>query len=227
VLALNPAMPVTGVVHEGPRGGDGHLHLSRSGARPLRFEPADLILNPRRLKAKMQFQRDVTDPPQYGYTEAHCSAIADVCNKAAGASAEPDINADTDAIVGTFTARAQRIEGLTTYGTTVDRYRAMDALRPPPGERDYDRAHGPLRYLKDANTGDLVIRVSDLLSVARDHRGGSIEHGWLDARMQHLGWERARLRGYAEAGRAGRTGPMLRCDVYRGIEPCDMDAPDA
>lgn len=49
VLALDPAHPVTGVRHEGPRGGDGHVHITRAGAGPIRFEPCRQIATARQM----------------------------------------------------------------------------------------------------------------------------------------------------------------------------------
>ena len=76
-----------------------------------------------------------------------------------------------------------------------------------------------MRYLVDANTGELVIRVGDLQAAARSHIGSSLPRGWLDARMRALGWERRALDGHAVDGRAGRIGPHARTFVYCGHIP--------
>lgn len=72
----------------------------------------------------------------------------------------------------------------------------------------------PARYLVDANTGELVIRVGDLQAAARAHIGSSLPRGWLDARMQALGWDRRGLDGHA-----GRQGRHARTLIYRGHVP--------
>ena len=103
---------------------------------------------------------------------------------------------------------------LTTYGTAAQRYEAATALRPDLGGK---------RYFQDKNTGEYVIRVSDLQKMAREVYGGSIERGWLDARMEALGWERRTLDGHARPGTAGRHGPHAKVSVYRGHLPPPTD----
>jgi hypothetical protein len=77
------------------------------------------------------------------------------------------------------------------------------------------RPVGPRRYLIDSESGELVIAVSDLADAARRHVGTSLRHGWLDARMDSLGWERVTLQGHALPGRDGRRqGPHARLYVY-------------
>jgi hypothetical protein len=61
-----------------------------------------------------------------------------------------------------------------------------------------------------------VIRVSDLQLVARRYTGSSLERGWLDGRMDDLGWARVTVQGYDEQGLEGRRGRHARVDVYPG-----------
>lgn len=220
VLALDPAHPVTDVRHEGQRGPDGHVHITRAGAGSIRFEPARAISTARQMLPALIFQRHPSDGEPYGFRDQDCRTIAHVITKACGVCAAPDEAQEAAAIVGTFTFRAEPVEGFTTYGTTAQRYEAAEELRS--GFDAYeDRRGGHSRYLVDDHTGEIVIRVSDLQVAAREHTGSSVRHGWLDARIDHLGWARVRLEGRALPGREGRTGPHLRCDVYRGHLPSD------
>jgi hypothetical protein len=78
------------------------------------------------------------------------------------------------------------------------------------------RPSGGPRYLIDAKTEELVIGVADLADAARGHTGSSLRRGWLDARMDGLGWRRIRLDGHALSGREGRKGPHAGVSAYRG-----------
>ena len=116
-----------------------------------------------------------------------------------------------------FLGEAEPIEGLTTHGTTGQRFEAALALRGEIGELT-GRLISPGRYLIDADTGELVIRVGDLHRAARAVVGSSLPRGWVDGRMALLGWERVRLEGHSLPGREGRrSGEHARCNVYRGI----------
>lgn len=170
-------------------------------------------------------QLQPTDGEPYGFKDEHCKRIGRVIGLACGVCAAPDAAQEAAAIVGTFTLSAKAVEGLTTYGTPAQRHEAVEALRPELDTHS-GRAIGPSCYLIDDSTGELVIRVSDLQEAARRHVGASLPHGWVDARIDNLGWARAHLQGYAHAGREGRKGPHSRCDVYRGHLPSD-DADEA
>lgn len=220
VFQLDPDHPATGVAREGRRGKDGHIEIRRAGAAPIRFEPTGAIYTARQLVPMLGPQLLPTDGKMYSFKDEHCRDIAHVLLLAAGACEAPDIAQEAAGIVSTFMFRATPFEGYTTYGTTSQRYEAAHALR-----RDIDeysgRPRGAARYLIDENTGEIVVRATDLLDAAREHVGSSLPHGWLDARMQNLGWSRATLEGRALPGREGRRGPHLRCDVYRGFPPGD------
>jgi hypothetical protein len=108
------------------------------------------------------------------------------------------------------------VEGFTIHGTPGQRYEAATTL-----QRDADpltgRPSGVVRYLIDCHTGEHVARVQDVGESVRRQLGSSLARGFLDGRMQGLGWTRARLDGRAIPGRAGRSGPHARCDVYCGV----------
>jgi hypothetical protein len=124
---------------------------------------------------------------------------------------------EAEGIVCTFMAYAIPIEGASTYGPTQERYAAASALR-----RGVDKAGhriGQVHYLIDAKTEELVIGVKDLGDAARWHVGSSLPRGWLDARMEAIGWRRVKLDGHEQPGRAGRQGRHARIDAYRGHLP--------
>lgn len=214
VLRLDSQHPATGAVHEGKAGQDGHVHITRAGAPAIRFEPAAIVSSARKLLPALGWQLQPTDCEPYGFKDDHCRRIAHVLRLACGTSKAPDAAQEAAAIVGTLLGRAEPVEGFTGYGTSAQRYEAAEALRSD----DYG---SPVRYLIDSQTGELCIRVSDLQAAAREHVGASLAHGWLQARMQHLGWDRVRLDGHRTPGREGRGGPHARCDVFRGHLPSD------
>jgi len=209
VLRLDPQHPATGTTHEGKTGPDGHVHITRAGAPPIRFEPASVVSSSRKFLPTLGWQLAPTDGEPYGFRDEHCRRIAHVLRLSCGTSKAPDAAQEAAAIVGTFLGRAEAVEGFTAYGTSPQRYEAAEALR----SEDYG---SPPRFLIDSQTGELCIRISDLQVAAREHVGASLAHGWLHARMEHLGWERVRLDGHRTAGREGRGGPHARCDVFRG-----------
>jgi hypothetical protein len=218
VLRLGMEHPVTGAVHQGLRGAEGHVEVRRAGAPSIRFEPAGAIGTSRRMLSTLGWQLQPTDSEPYGFRDEHCRRIAHVLRLLCGAVAEATEVQETAGIVGTFLGGAVAVEEYTVYGTGAQRYEAAMAL-----QRDLDantgRPLGPPRYLIDSNTGELVIRTSDLQDAARRHVGSSLARGWLDARMDSLGWERHTLDGHALDGRAGRHSHHARSVVYCGHLP--------
>jgi hypothetical protein len=216
VLQFDPNHPATGGVHEGSRGADGHAVILRAGAPPIRFEPASKANTARQLLPTLSWQLLPTDGEPYGFKDEHCRRIAHVLRLLCGVSTAPTVAQETAGIVRTFLSSAYADEGHTTHGTGGQRYEAAVALQHEPG--------APPHYLVDANTGELVIRVGDLQAAARTHAGSSLPLGWLDARMENLGWRRCELDGHALPGRNGRSGPHVRAIVYRGHLPGDGEA---
>jgi len=233
-FSLDPARPITGGMWHGLRGPDGHVALRRAGAREIRFEPVKAVNSPMRLIEALSWHRERGDGIVHALKGEHCRQIAHAIAALCDSSAALDAEGEAHAIVGTFIAGAQAVEGLTTYGTTQQRYEAALGLRREVDEHT-GRPAGPARYLIDAQTGqrldeetgelldfgiepDVVIAVSELADVARRFVGSSLPHGWLDGRMAAIGFERITVQGYAEAGRAGRLSHHARIYAYRGRE---------
>jgi hypothetical protein len=221
VFNLNPRHPIIGGAHEGLRGPDGHVHLRRLDAPAIRFEPASKINAPGKLIETLSWRMIPTDGAIHDLKGTHCRQIAHVVRMLCGTTKRASDEQDTAGLVGAFLQGAVPVHNLTTYGTSSQRYEAARAL-----QRDLDdttgRPVGPVRYLIDENTGETVIRLADITEVARRYVGGSVPRGWLDARMDGLGWTRIRLDGHAQSGRERTGNPHARCDVYRGLLP----APD-
>jgi hypothetical protein len=216
VLNLDRSHPVIGAAHQGLRGPEGHVVLRRPEVPDLRFEPAALLSSSRRLLPALIAQLLPSDGEPYGFKDEHCRRIAFVVQRLCGAEQSATEAQETAAIVGDFLLDAQAIEGHRTYGDRAAKYEAAAALQTEIDERG--RPLGRNRYLIDADTGELVIRVRDLRVTARAMTG-TVPHGWLDARMDDLGWKRVVLDAHAESGRTGRRGPHLRPEVYRGHLP--------
>jgi hypothetical protein len=227
VFALDTNHPVIAGAREGGKGADGHVSLKRFRAPTIRFEPASRINTPQRLAEDLSWQALPTDQAVPAFKGEHCRAIAHVIRMLCGIVASQDAAQETAGIVGSYLSVAIPVEGRTTYGNGRDRYAAAEALRRTLNE-EARQPTSPPRYLIDANTGELVIPLDELQTVARGHVG-SLSKGWLDARMENLGWQRVTLDGHGIPGENGRQGFHIRRDVYRGHLPAaehDQDTSD-
>lgn len=227
-VALNrdPQHPITGGRWHGHRGPDGHVELVRRGAPSINFEPASRINTPMRLIETLSWQRIRSDGPPRAYRGEHARDIAYVIGCLCDAGAALTEQDETASILDAFLQTAAAIEGCTTYGPSSARYEAATALQRDADEHT-GRPIGPPRYLIDQDTGELVIRVSDLDESARHQLGSSLKRGWLAARLHAAGWTRIRLDGHAGPGRAGRHGPHARCTAYRGHLPPPLNPDEA
>jgi hypothetical protein len=213
---LDPLHPITGGAHQGLRGANGHVVLYRADAPALRFEPASHINQPQRLIEALNWQMLPSDGAIHALKGDHCRAISHVVRMLCRSSEAITAAQEASGIVGTFLQGALCVEGHTVYGTPGQRYEAALALRRELDERT-GRMTGMVRYLIDSESDELVIGVSELGDAARRHVGGSLPRGWLDARMENIGWMRRTLEGRAEPGRTGRRGPHARIHTYRGV----------
>lgn len=216
-FALDEQHPITGGVRHGLAGPEGHVELRRFAAPPIRFEPATRINAPNKLIESLSWQTLPTDSAPPAYKSEHCRLIAHAVRMLCGHADTVSAREEVTGVIGAFLESAEGVEGTTTYGTTQQRYEAAAALQRQV-EHSSGRPYGPPRYLIDANTGELVIRVADLAAVARVYLGTSLPRGFLDARIQALDWQRIELSGYSLPGRDGRRhGTHARCSAYRGL----------
>ncbi len=218
VFNLSRARRITSGHHEGLRGAAGHVVLKRHDAPPIRFEPASRINTPARLIEDLSWQVLPDDGAVHALKGEHCREIAHVVRMLCGATKAISDEEETASLVIAFLGGAVQREGHTTYGTTEQRYEAATALQRDTDEHT-GRPLGPARYLIDTNTGEYVIRIQDLGESFRRQLGSGLARGFIDGRMAGLGWTRAQLDGHAQPGRAGRSGPHARCQVYRGLLP--------
>jgi hypothetical protein len=217
VFALDPSHPIVAGKRQGVFGPEGHIELKRGGARSIRIEPLTRLLVPMRLHETLASQTLPSDRPAPAFKAEHCREIAYVVRMLCGQADTLSYEQEAAGIVAAFMATAQAREGLTTYGTTAQRYEAASALRRRSDEHS-GRPIGPPHYLIDSETGEFVIAVGDLADAARRHIGSSLPRGWLDGRMDMLGWRRVSLQGFGLPGRTGRErGPHARLSVYRGV----------
>jgi hypothetical protein len=138
-------------------------------------------------------------------------ALGDAANRTAASDEASDV---LDAHLGA----AQAVEGHTIHGDAQACYQAAKALQGTQPDR-FGAEYDPGRYLIDANTGELVIRVSDLHAAARRVHGGALPRGFLEGRLTALGWRRVVIEGHEQPGRAGRRGPRARCVAMAGFPP--------
>lgn len=213
VFNLDLRHGITGGAREGLRGPEGHVVLTRAGASSIRFEPVARISTPGKLIETLSWSLDPSDGAVHAFTGAHCRQIEHVVKMLCGAFDSLTAHQEAEGVISTLMMEAVAVEGHTTYGNSGQRYESVIALR-----RELDsvtgRPTGPRRYLIDANTGEYVVAAHDAQEAARRHVGSSLPRGWLDARMDALGWSRVELQGYGSAGR--RRGPHARILAYRG-----------
>lgn len=216
VYNLDPGHPIVGGAREGLRGAAGHAVLVRRGAPDMRHEPVSRVNNPPRLVEDIAWQTTPSDGAVHAFKAGHCRDIALAIRRLCGTTRALSDKAETASLVAAALDETVAVEGHTTFGTSGERYEAASAL-----QRDLDdhtgRPIGPPRHLIDRNTGEVVIRVRDLAESVRRQLGSSLSRGWLDGRLDGLGWARVELQGFALPGRTGRTGPHARCDVFRGV----------
>jgi hypothetical protein len=214
VFHLAPAHPITSGAHHGPRGADGLVELARLEAPTIRFEPASRINSARTLTTDLTWQLEPDDGKPYPWTDPQANDIARVVRLVANAADNWTVEQEAAGIIATFLQGATEVP-VNAHGTAGERYEAAVAIRPE--EDNYGRPTRP-RYGADPS-GELVIRVVDLMATARRSSGGSVPRNWLAARMSAIGWARRRVDGHAMPGRNGRQGPHAAADVYIGRPP--------
>ncbi|HWK28079.1 MAG TPA: hypothetical protein VNS09_16055 [Solirubrobacter sp.] len=216
VWNLDPAHPITDGRRLGVAGPEGHVELRRAGTDAIRFEPASKLNTPQKMIETLSWCAVPTDGMTPALKGKHVREIVYVVRALCGLGERVTATEEAAGIVTTFLSGAQGVEGYAITGTGPQRYEAASAL-----QRDLDASSGrPIgapRYLIDAETGAIVIRVSDLQDTARRFIGGSIARGFLDARMAALGWRRLTLDGHAMEGRQRVGNPHARCRVYVGF----------
>ena len=224
-FALDPQHPIVSARRHGHAGPESHVELRRAGGAPaISFEPASRINGPMKLIETLAWSVLHTDGAIPAFKGEHCQQIAHVIRMLCGVAETLSAEEQAAGIVSMFVSGAVEVEhAMTTHGTGGQKYEAAMSLR-----REIDplsgRPIGPVRFARDADTGELVIAVSDLQEAARRYTGSSLPQGWLAARLAVLGWERITLEGRALPGRAGMKGPHARVYAYRGFLTTREDA---
>lgn len=230
VFARNPLHPITGASWQGAEGPDGQIVIHRAGkAKDIRFDPARHLNAPVKVIESLSWFRSPGDNAPHAYNLDHCRVIAWVVGTLCDTSKAETVEQEAEALLGAFTQLAEAVAGHTTRGTQAQRFEAATALR-----RDIDemtgRTKGRPRYLIERATNEagellaeLAIPVGDFTAFARNYLGRSLTRGWLDSRMETLGWERIMLDAHAIEGRSGRHSPHARIGIYRGRLPLAGD----
>jgi len=210
VLRLDYEHRIVGGDWYGPPSGNGVVVLHRLGADDLRFDPASTVTDPRRLAAELAWQLLDTDDRPYPWTAPQAIGIARVVRLLTGGARQWSIKQEAMSVVLVLLEASEQVEGH-PRGSGLERYECAVLLRPTE-----DAAGRPVktRYLVDTDSGDIVVRVSDLTAAAR-RLMSTAPRGWLDGRMDALGWRRWTLQGHGFATGSER-GPHARCDVYVG-----------
>lgn len=212
VLNLDQSHPVVSAVHQGLSGSLGHIVLQRLDAPEIRFEPASKISTAQKMADELVWQLLPTDGEPYPWTNNQAVTIARVVRLLCGAEKGSTTTQETEHIVSTYLDAAIRQEGY-THQTSAQRAEMAVLLRSDDGQRHYGM---------DLDTGETMIRVGDLQRIAREIIGTGVAYGWLDARMEALGWSRARLEGHRlPNGNQNGRGEHVKADVYRGFVGSD------
>lgn len=214
VFNLDPRLPITGAARRGLLGPKGQVYVYRAGASTIMFDPISSITSAPRLIEQLACQTTPTDGMVRDFKATHCRQIIYVISMLAaieGAISEAQLAA---AIVGDLLQIGAQVQGLTTYGTSAQRFEAACALVREVNELTGRRCDQP-RYLTDSTSAEYVIAVHELQDVARRHIGSSLPRGYLDGILGELGWERVCLDGH-ERPRPDR-GRHRRVDAYRGV----------
>lgn len=215
VFGLDRRHPITGGKRRGVRGVAGCVELTRLDALPLIIDPITRLNVPLRLSEALTAHRLPSDdaiPPLKG---PHCRDVAHVIIMLAGTHEALTADQETASIIGTLLQIAEEPDAkVTCYGSAAQRAEVVLALR-----HGYDES---IRWVRDCNTGEIVVTVRDLNEVARKHMGMTMHHGWLEARLDSFGWTRAELQGYAVQP-DGSRGKHMEVGIYRGFLP---GAPD-
>jgi hypothetical protein len=206
VLHLDRDRPVIKATHQGLSGGAGHVVLERFNAPDIRFEPATKIGSAQKLADELVWQLQPTDGEPYPWSNQQATKIARVVRLLCDATKLSTVDLETELVVTTLLEGSTRKRGH-THGTSTERAEVAVALRP---------VDGVTAYVVDTDTGELVVRVSDLQQIARHITGGSVAYGWLDARMEALNWTRVRLDGHTASESPDKQGAHARVDAYRG-----------
>jgi hypothetical protein len=214
MFGLDPSKPIIGGERKGLRGPEGRIELYRAGAPMIPFEPARTVNQPPRLIEVISNYAIPTDGKVPPLKAVHSADIALAIRRLCGESHQLSDEDEMLGIIGAFLAGdVEPVEGFTTYGDGPQMYEAAVALghrRDTHTGRPFETA----RFLVDRNTGELVIGVGDLAAAARRHLGVGLRHGWLDGRMDSVGWKRLMIEGWKEPG---HRGGHRKYQAYRGM----------
>jgi hypothetical protein len=161
VMHLDTEHPVARAVHQGLSGAAGHVVLHRLDAPEIRFEPAAKISSAQKLADELVWQLLPTDGDPYPWSNAQATIIARVVWLLCGATKTATTSQETEHIIATF-LEASRLQEGHTYGNARQRAEFARLLRPSEGVR----IHG-----RDLDTGEYIVRVSDLQRARRADGG--------------------------------------------------------
>ena len=224
-LAARPNHPIIRGHRFGTHDTDGNVILVRRDAPPLRFAPITRLSTPTKLLESLGSGMTRTDRVAPPLTGEHCPKIFAAVRWLCDISDVESSAQRLGKIVRTLLGGAESAGAdFTTYGalTSSERYRLAKALTPLQG--NYGR-EGPDRYLIDSQTGELVMRLSDLQAAARAAEGSSLRRGELETLLGENEWKRITVDGHELPGREGRKGPHATVVAYRGMF-VTTDTPD-
>lgn len=225
VFSFDPRHPVIGGERQGSAGPRGHAVLRRHDAGEIRFAPITVLSEPRKLIPILSSYKLATDGMVPSFKGEHCRLIFHVIGMlCTQAQARTDAQ-ETEAIIGDLILIGEEIKSpaaspYTFRGTMVQRYEAAHELPRQIDERTGRYSDRP-RYLIEKGTGEIVVAASELQAIARKHLGATMSHGWLDAMLEGIGWEKVTIDAREVPGRKGRHSRHRRVTVYRGIPKWD------
>ena len=212
VLHLDPKYPITFGKWYGLRGGRGAIVLEREGTESISIEPASSILNVGRFMEQLMFTRITTDREPYPYTNHHCRTISHVIHRLCDSTNAISERDETMSALLALIADARRVDGFTLYGTTPQRYEMLEALQRDNGKRAHQLEPWERRYAVDTTTGEYVVPADELRAFMRKQFGSAISRGWLEGRLEKVGWKQQHLTARPE-GRGSKQGERY---IWRG-----------
>jgi hypothetical protein len=208
VFGLNPAQPIIRGWRTGTLA-DGGAVLERRGAPELWFTPFSRLCAPNKLLESLNAcmaPEDGVAPPLKG---EHCPLIAAAVRRLCETGAVQTMRELAQDAIRLAIQDAEAVHGLTTYGlTSAQRFEVATALSRKPT--------GWPRYLVDSNTGEFVVRASDVTHAVRALKGTGLRHGEVVDLMGAVGWAKIDIDGHQLPGREGRRGPHAIVSAWRG-----------
>jgi hypothetical protein len=215
--------PIIGGELLGVEGTDVGVRLFRRAAHDedvpdLLFRDAKAIYRPQQLGPMLGFSRIAVDGVLPTYTGAQCAQIAEAVRRVATTR---NTITEEEQIIGVLTSLIERAEvkdEFTIWGTTEERFEAIDELRRDP--MLYQR---PVCLIDRLKTDHYVFAASEFQYALKQELGPQRHGGWKLA-AELVGWQTLNLQGWGHKESGKR--PHRHRYVITGTLPEEDEPPD-